>query len=132
MKPIGLLILPCLSLLGCGATLDVSEQDRDQEPSGVVVNQRGVYDVSVKVCPDFQWGTVMDPGVLYGVRHTRVLHLNLTRMPFASASLKLVVDERGLLDDVGLKTEPGLAGAVDSATAVAAAFKELSKEKDEE
>jgi hypothetical protein len=116
-----------LLLSGCGTFLSVREQASFEEfPGGVVVNQPAAYRVEYSFpsssplhgnqTRDGASETISEVrGSLVGVSRSRVMVVNMRRLPFASGTLGLKLHPDQTLKEVSLTSQTGAARAATAA-----------------
>jgi len=131
-----IIIIFCITLLGCGTFLSVGETTvKNFKPRGVTVNKRAIYKAEVTLLSatgdkaellSDSGHSLSDSGdpvfksttVVSGIDSNNVLVINGTRMPFSSGHLKLTVSEEQLTTEVGITSETGAVRAAQAASTV--------------
>lgn len=130
--------LPAL-LAGCGTTLEVDEAVRGHSaPGGIAVNRRQTYAITVALepgnplesLPKIATDPKAAPGRLVGVDQTQIQVLDIFRMPFASGTLTVKLNDDQTLGEVGITSKPGTINAVSAADAVVDAYNKLSADEE--
>ncbi len=113
---------------GCGTFLAISEvADSTKKPDALVINRPAMYKVKIKINTDGPLGfsKIKEKNIdFFGVDHTNVITLNVTRMPFSDGKLSVELNDAQLIKKVELTSKTG---AERAAKAVEAGFDARNK-----